>query len=506
MLSKLYLNNSRLVTDLGMIIFSLFGCYVASLYGPGTFNETVALGTGYVSLILLAVTLLIGPINLLRKRKNPVNINLRRDIGIWSGITDLVHVVFSLQLTPGKSIFAYFTGDSVSGFGLFEAGNIVGLFATLIMVALLITSNQISLKLLKGKRWKLLQRFNYLLILLTVVHTVALQAANLRESFFFWGTLAVSLAVVAIQAFGIVTTISRSQDRKNLHSDPVATTVKPGAVAVAAPGQVAMARRRFLTVTGATLLGGVVVSGTAGYLLGRSQAGATTQADTGTRVLPNTPAPAQSQNPTQNQNPAQGQGQAGPFQGNPGFNRGGDDQEGGFGGNGGFERRGGRFGQGDNTGTGGFNGNGSAPSSNTTQPTAPATQGSASQPSGSNPQSANTTAASTSSAATNNHSLVLGNLSTVAVGAALEFTLPNTNEPAFVIHEQDGSVKAFSGLCTHRPYKLVYDTASKELVCNLHDVPFNIITGAPTRSPARSALTSYKVHVDSQNNIVYDIS
>ena len=94
----------------------------------------------------------------------------------------------------------------------------------------------------------------------------------------------------------------------------------------------------------------------------------------------------------------------------------------------------------------------------------------------------------------------------LAAGAALQFTTPDTNETAFVIHEKDGSVKAFSGICTHRPYTLVYNTSQQALVCNLHNVPFNIITGAPTRSPARTALQSYKVHVDSQNNIVYDIS
>src|SRR5258707_226451 len=101
MLTKFYLNNSRLTTDLSMILLSLAGCYLASIYGPNnTFNESVAIGLGYVSLLMLVVTLLIGPFNLLRKRKNPVNINLRRDIGIWSGITACLHVVFSLQLYP----------------------------------------------------------------------------------------------------------------------------------------------------------------------------------------------------------------------------------------------------------------------------------------------------------------------------------------------------------------------------------------------------------------------
>ena len=49
-----------------------------------------------MSLCLLCVTLLIGPLNLLRKRLNPVNIELRRDTGIWAGITGCLHVVFAL--------------------------------------------------------------------------------------------------------------------------------------------------------------------------------------------------------------------------------------------------------------------------------------------------------------------------------------------------------------------------------------------------------------------------
>ncbi len=509
MLAKFYLNNTRLTTDLGMILFSLAGCYLASLYGAGSFNESIALGTGYVSLILLAVTLLIGPINLLRKRKNPVNLNFRRDIGIWSGITAIVHVVFSLQITPGKSIIEYFTGNSVSGFGLFEIGNNVGLVATLIIVALLITSNQISLKLLKGKRWKLLQRFNYLLILLAVVHTVALQSANLRESFFFLGTLILSVAVVLVQAFGIAVTLQRSNERKAAHNPPVAAASVVSPV-VAASGEITLARRRFLAVTGATLLGGVVVSGTTGYLLGRAQAGAsanTTQA----QVMPNTPvpAPAQGQNGGQ-ANPANGVNgsQPAPANGSNNGNFPGGAAPGSVPSNG-FDRRGGGgFGPGNPGTTGENTGAGAETGANSSNNPAPATApaGSAGQPGGSNTGTTGGAASGATGSSSGGRTVVLGNLSALAVGAALKFTTPDTNETAFVIHEQDGSVKAFSGTCTHRPYALVYDPSQQELVCNLHSVPFNLITGAPTRSPARTALKSYKVQVDAQNNVVYDIS
>src|SRR5215210_701616 len=88
----------RIPTHLGLVLFSLAGCFLAGLYGPNnTLSETLAIGLGYVSLVLLAATLLIGPLNLLRQRRNPVNINLRRDTGIWSGITALLHVLFAFQ-------------------------------------------------------------------------------------------------------------------------------------------------------------------------------------------------------------------------------------------------------------------------------------------------------------------------------------------------------------------------------------------------------------------------
>lgn len=51
-----------------------------------------SMSTAYVSLLLLGCTLLTGPLNVLRRQRNPVSTDLRRDIGIWSGIVSLVHV------------------------------------------------------------------------------------------------------------------------------------------------------------------------------------------------------------------------------------------------------------------------------------------------------------------------------------------------------------------------------------------------------------------------------
>jgi nitrite reductase/ring-hydroxylating ferredoxin subunit len=62
--------------------------------------------------------------------------------------------------------------------------------------------------------------------------------------------------------------------------------------------------------------------------------------------------------------------------------------------------------------------------------------------------------------------------------SATTFTTPDTYETALLIHEQDGSIKAFSNICSHRPYTLVYQSSSQTLFCALHSANFDAKTGA----------------------------
>jgi hypothetical protein len=71
----------RLLTHFALAIISAGACWAAHLYVPRAEAAFVfMLGFGYLSIALIAVTLLIGPLYLLRWRSNPVNINLRRDL------------------------------------------------------------------------------------------------------------------------------------------------------------------------------------------------------------------------------------------------------------------------------------------------------------------------------------------------------------------------------------------------------------------------------------------
>ena len=162
--------------------------------------------TGYIATVLLAATLLIGPANLLFDRRNPVSTYLRRDVGAWTAGFSIAHVIFGLQLHSGGSIslmLEYFVVDGRPLLNSFGLGNWTGLAATVVVTGLLVLSNDFALRKLKAKRWKTLQRFNYVLFALVVLHAF-FYGALLRVTSPY--TLLLILTVIAVlvgQAIGI---------------------------------------------------------------------------------------------------------------------------------------------------------------------------------------------------------------------------------------------------------------------------------------------------------------
>lgn len=199
---------SRIFTHAALVLFSAVGCYLTHLYVPrAEANYVFTIGFGYVSLFLIALTLAIGPLMLLRQRRNPVNIHLRRDAGIWGGITGCLHVIFGLQIRNGGDIAAYFFRYTENGYEVllnaFGTANYIGLVATVILVLLLATSNDLSLRQLKGRRWKSLQRLNYALVVLAILHTLVYQMVSSREQPFVDLVAALAMALLIIQILGV---------------------------------------------------------------------------------------------------------------------------------------------------------------------------------------------------------------------------------------------------------------------------------------------------------------
>ncbi|MEP6704344.1 MAG: ferric reductase-like transmembrane domain-containing protein [Acidobacteriota bacterium] len=161
-----------------------------------------SLTMGYIALALLAVTLSLGVWNVMRRRRNPVSADLRRDLGIWCAFLSLAHVVLGLNVHM-KSWTLYFVQEA--GWpraDLFGGANYVGALATFLVVILLGTSNDYSIRRLGKMRWKTVQRFNYLFFALVMLHSLFYVAVEKRFMPYALVLVLISAYVLAVQFAG----------------------------------------------------------------------------------------------------------------------------------------------------------------------------------------------------------------------------------------------------------------------------------------------------------------
>ncbi len=171
------------------------------------FGRQFTVASGYIALGLLALTLLIGSANLLLRRRTPISNYLTRDIGTWATVSSVVHVIYGLQLHGGgriRDFLNYFIAPDGSPLtNSFGWGNWTGLAALVIVMGLFAISSDVALGQLKARRWKRLQRLNYALFALVVLHAF-FYGALLRMTSPF--TLLLVLSAVAVfvgQVMGI---------------------------------------------------------------------------------------------------------------------------------------------------------------------------------------------------------------------------------------------------------------------------------------------------------------
>lgn len=133
------------------------------------------MSTAYIATVLLVATLLIGPLTRIRGRQPAISTDLRRDVGIWCAIIGLLHVITGIQVHMGNPFLYFFLKKGfpqhlIPRKDLFGFANYTGLLATLILLMLVILSNDWSLGKLGSTRWKSLQRWNYALVILVFAH------------------------------------------------------------------------------------------------------------------------------------------------------------------------------------------------------------------------------------------------------------------------------------------------------------------------------------------------
>jgi sulfoxide reductase heme-binding subunit YedZ len=182
------------------------------------FRERFSTATAYVGLVLLAVTLALGPLNVLRRRPNPVSFNLRRDFGLWSAFMGVTHSVVGLTVHFRGRMHLYFVPDrgqpAVLGLraDLFGLANDTGLMAAMLLLVLAVISNDIALRTLGTGRWRTIQRSAYLVAALVILHGVLYQAIEHQR---WWLVAVLGLTVAAglgLQSLGFRATRRRRAD------------------------------------------------------------------------------------------------------------------------------------------------------------------------------------------------------------------------------------------------------------------------------------------------------
>jgi sulfoxide reductase heme-binding subunit YedZ len=194
-------------------LFSLSAISVVALYFTRPDADVLSrasFATAYPALGLLAATLLIGPWNLLRKLHNPLSSDLRRDIGIWAGILGVLHSVIgqNVHLRGRPWLYYVYAAKEHQTFplrhDLFGLANYTGAISCLLLILLLATSNDYSLRALGAQGWKQFQRWNYAVFALAAIHSVAYLAIE-KQKLPFVAMVSICLAgAVVIQAAGIL--------------------------------------------------------------------------------------------------------------------------------------------------------------------------------------------------------------------------------------------------------------------------------------------------------------
>jgi len=184
---------------------------IAALYATRDYKDVLSrasFATAYPAMVLLAATLLVGPWSLIRKKPNPVSSDLRRDIGIWAGILALVHTAVGQCVhLRGRPWLYYIYGPTEHhhAFPLrhdaFGFANYTGAVSALLVIALLATSNDYSLRTLGTHEWKKLQRWNYAVFGLAGAHAILYQEAIEKQEWRFVAVVIVCIAMtITLQA------------------------------------------------------------------------------------------------------------------------------------------------------------------------------------------------------------------------------------------------------------------------------------------------------------------
>jgi methionine sulfoxide reductase heme-binding subunit len=191
-------------------LFVLVSIAALVFYVNRSNRNTVTLITqasGYISLIILSASLVTGPVSLLLKNNSPVSTYFRRDLSISGGVLAVIHSITGLFVHLRGKTWLYFMNETEKGYTIrldhFGLANYTGLLAALIVILLLITSNDYLLRKLNPVRWKNIQRFSYLMFILIIIHCYFYRIGKSNLNVIYWFYLPIFAIVLIFQLAGV---------------------------------------------------------------------------------------------------------------------------------------------------------------------------------------------------------------------------------------------------------------------------------------------------------------
>jgi sulfoxide reductase heme-binding subunit YedZ len=203
-------------------LFALSAVSFAALYFTRPYKDVLtraSFATAYPALVFLSATLLIGPWNLLQRSRNPISIDLRRDLGIWAGILGILHTAIgqNVHLRGRPWLYYIYAAKERHQFplrhDLFGLANYTGAISVLLLIALLGTSNDYSLRKLGTPQWKQLQRWNYAVFGLAVVHALAYQGIEQQFPPYVAAIIICLVGALCFQVAGFLTRRSAAKQK-----------------------------------------------------------------------------------------------------------------------------------------------------------------------------------------------------------------------------------------------------------------------------------------------------
>jgi len=173
--------------------------------------------SGYISLILLTISLIIGSINLILKYKNPISTYLRRDISIIGGTLAVIHSITGLFVHLRGKNWQYFLNKTENGYSIrldnFGLANYTGLIAAIIIILLLIISNDYVLKRMSPTKWKNIQRLSYLMFILTIIHCFYYRIVKENLNLIYCFYIPLFTITLIFQMVGVWLKLARQKDK-----------------------------------------------------------------------------------------------------------------------------------------------------------------------------------------------------------------------------------------------------------------------------------------------------